>query len=129
VAKLGATRNTAEQILKFPVYTTAVQKVSKLVLFLRYARAPRGVTFRGRVLACLGLFELGILAVAFLILMSPQTKIGSILSSSHSELPRKRNKKYAKILSKHTKKLALKYNDIIKMAFGEDFMSRIQVFE
>lgn len=56
----------------------AVQKVFRLVVFVRYKRAPRDVTPWQRVLACLDLLALGILALAFLILMWTPIKKGSV---------------------------------------------------
>lgn len=65
------------QYLIFP-NTRYVQKLSGLVLVLRYERAPRGATSSERVLTCPDLFAVGTLAPAILSLMVSQTQNGSV---------------------------------------------------
>ena len=105
-----------------------MQKIFKLVLLLRYERTLRVTASCEPVLACIDLFALATLAVALLVLTQPQIKNGSVCVVALGITETTEQRLCIKFCENLGKTCAETY-DIIKMAFGENSMSRTHVFQ
>jgi hypothetical protein len=95
--------------------------------FLRYERAPRGATSWENVLVCVDRFELGSLAVAFLILMSPQIKNASVCVVA-LRITEKLEQRVCIKFCQNLEKTCTETYDMIKMAFGRGFHETYRSF-
>jgi hypothetical protein len=108
--------------------TRAVPTAARLVLFLRNERAPIDTASCERVLPCLDLFALGTLVLALLVLIPPQIKNGSVCDIVALRIADKTEQLVWISIRQILGKNCTETEGMIKMVFGEDSMSRTQVF-